>query len=107
MGQQEADVEDRFDPALFAEILNGAYKPPADKEVTKDALLAASETERLVKKAEALFKLMPPEVAEFDHFRPARWLLDNPKVLDDDSPEVLTTRDKAEKLFVSFNALLT
>lgn len=107
MGQQEADVEDIFDPSLFAEILNGAYMPPADKQVTKDALLAATETERLVKKAEALFKLMPPEVAEFDHFRPARWLLDNPQVLDGDSPEVLTTLDKAEKVFASFNAVLS
>jgi predicted ATP-dependent endonuclease of OLD family len=106
-GQQEADVEDLFDPALFAEILNGAYKPPAGKEVTKDVLLAASDTERIVKKAEALFKLMPPEVAEFDHFGPARWLLDNPQILDIDSPAVLSTLDKAEKIFATFNALLS
>lgn len=107
VGQQEADVEDLFDPELFAEILNGAYKPPADKKVTKDSLLAASETERIVKKAEALFKLMPPEVAEFDHFGPARWLLDNPQVLDSDTPAVQTTLEKAEKVFAAFNALLS
>lgn len=107
VGQQEADVEDLFDPELFAEILNGAYKPPAGKEVTKDALLAASETERIVKKAEALFKLMPPEVAEFDHFGPARWLLDNPQLLDGDSPAVLATLEKAERVFAAFNALLS
>ena len=106
VGKQEADVEDILDPALFAEILNGAYKPPANKEVTKDTLLAASENERIVKKAEALFKLMPPEVAEFDHFGPARWLLDNPQVLDADSQAVLETLMRAEKIFATFNALL-
>lgn len=106
VGQQEADVEDIFDPELFAEILNGAYKPPVGKEVSKDHLLAAAETERIVKKAEALFKLMPPEVPEFDHFGPARWLLDNPQVLDRDSPAVLATLERAEKIFATFNALL-
>ncbi|WP_103018239.1 AAA family ATPase [Alicycliphilus denitrificans] len=106
VGQQEADVEDIFDPDLFAEILNGAYKPPVGKEVSKDELLAAAETERIVKKAEALFKLMPPEVPEFDHFGPARWLLDNPQVLDRDSPAVLATLERAEKIFATFNALL-
>jgi len=106
VGQHEADVEDIFDPELFAEILNGAYKPPVGKEVSKDGLLAAAETERIVKKAEALFKLMPPEVPEFDHFGPARWLLDNPQVLDRDSPAVLATLERAEKIFATFNALL-
>lgn len=107
VGQQEADIEDIFDPALFAEILNGAYKPPVGKEVSKDGLLAAAETERIVKKAETLFKLMPPEVPEFDHFSPARWLLDNPQILDGDSPAVLATLERAEKVFAMFNALLS
>jgi predicted ATP-dependent endonuclease of OLD family len=106
VGQKEADVEDLFDPELFAEILNGAYKPPVGKEVTKNSLLAASESERIIKKVEALFKLMPPQVAEFDHFTPARWLLDNPNVLDSDTAAVLATLEKAEKVFVAFNALL-
>lgn len=105
-GQQEADVEDLFTPELFAEILNGAYRPPAGKEVTRDSLIAAAGTERIVKKAEALFKLMPPAVAEFDHFAPARWLLENSAVLDVDSPSVNATLDRAETVFKAFNALL-
>lgn len=105
-GQQEADVEDIFAPELFAEILNGAYQPPAGKEVSKDALMAAAPTERIVKKAEALFRLMPPEVPEFDHFAPARWLLENAKILDADSPEIQATLDRAELVFKAFNELL-
>ncbi|BET12494.1 hypothetical protein THI4931_35360 [Pandoraea sputorum] len=106
VGQQEADVEDILAPELFAEILNETYKPPAGKEVSEANLLAAMDTERIVKKAEALFKLMPPEVTEFDHFGPARWLLDNVQILDGDSPAVLSTLERAEKVFETFNALL-
>jgi hypothetical protein len=106
VSQQEADVEDIFAPELFAVILNGAYAPPAGKEVSKDVLMAAAPTERIVKKAEALFMLMPPEVPEFDHFAPARWLLENAKILDIDSPEVQATLDRAEAVFKAFNVLL-
>ena len=106
VGQQEADVEDLFDADLFVEMLNGAYKPPASHTVTKDGLSAVNPTPRIVKKAEALFKLMPAEVAEFDHFGPSRWLLENPSVLDSNSASVDATLDRAENLFRTFNKLV-
>jgi predicted ATP-dependent endonuclease of OLD family len=106
VGQQEADIEDIFDAELFAEILNGAYKPPAANIVSKDTLNTITTTERVLKKAEALFKLMPLEVAELDHFTPARWLLENAQILDKDSLAVQTTLDRAESIFNSFNKLL-
>lgn len=105
-GQTEADVEDLFDPDLFVEMLNGAYKPPADKVVTTATLAAAATTARIVKKAEALFKLMPASVNEFDHFGAARWLLENPAVLDADTPAVAATLDRAEAVFKAINDLL-
>jgi predicted ATP-dependent endonuclease of OLD family len=104
--QAESDVEDLFDPDLFVEMLNGAYKPPAENAVTKDALMAAAPTPRIVKKAEALFKLMPATVAEFDHFGASRWLLENPSTLDADTPAVQTTLDRFEEVFKAFNALV-
>lgn len=107
VNQQEADIEDIFDANLFAEILNGAYNLPEDKKVSKDTLMAATETERLVKKAEALFRLMPPEVPEFDHYTPARWLLENAQVLDGDTEEVHAILDRAEEIFKVFNELLS
>jgi predicted ATP-dependent endonuclease of OLD family len=104
--QAEADVEDLFEAELFVEMLNGAYKPPAANVVTKDGLLAAAPTPRIVKKAEALFKLMPAGVAEFDHFGASRWLLENPSVLDADSPSVNATLDRFEQVFKTFNQIL-
>lgn len=106
-GQAEADVEDLFDTDLFVEMLNGAYKPPAANVVTAAALTAASQTPRIVKKAEALFKVMPSSVAEFDHFGAARWLLENPSLLDNDSPGVIATLDRFENLFRTFNTLVS
>ena len=49
---------------------------------------------------------MPVTVAEFDHFGAARWLLENPSVLDSDSPAVNATLDRFEAVFKTFNALL-
>ncbi|MDQ4625021.1 AAA family ATPase [Janthinobacterium lividum] len=104
--QIEADVEDLFDADLFVEILNAAYKPPAAHVVTRESLMDAAATPRIVKKAEALFKLMPPEVANFDHYAPSRWLLEHPAILDGDNFAVQTTLDRAQRLFETFNKLL-
>lgn len=104
--QAEADVEDLFEAELFVEMLNGAYKPPTASAVTKDGLIAAAPTPRIVKKAEALFKLMPAEVAEFSHFGASRWLLENPSVLDADTPAINATLDRFEQVFKAFNQLL-
>ena len=106
-GQAEADVEDLFVAELFVDMLNGAYKPPLANVVTKAALAAASPTPRVVKKAEALFRLMPPSVPEFDHFGASRWLLENPSVLDADTPAINTTLDRFESVFKAFNALIS
>jgi hypothetical protein len=105
--QSEADVEDLIGLDLFVEILNGAYKPPAANLVTAASLTAAAPTPRNVKKAEALFLLMPSPVAEFDHFGPSRWLLENPSVLDANTPAVNATLDRFEAVFKAINALMT
>lgn len=104
--QSEADVEDLFEVDLFVQMLNGAYKPPAASLVTTASLTSASQTPRIVKKAEALFNLMPVAVAGFNHFGAARWLLENPSVLDANSPAVNATLDRFERVFKAFNALL-
>lgn len=104
--QAESDVEDLFEAELFVEMLNGAYKPPVSNVITIDALMAAAPTPRMVKKADALFKVMPTTVSEFDHFGASRWLLENPSVLDADTPAVSKTLNRFEELFKTFNKLL-
>lgn len=106
-GQPEADVEDLLDPALYVDILNAAYKVPAAHAVTIQKLRDADKsTPRIVKQAEALFRLMPPEVPEFGHWRAAEWLMKHPELLDLESDAVRATLAKAEKVFETFNGLL-
>lgn len=104
--QTEADVEDLFEPELFVEMLNGAYNPPSSHLVTEESLTAAAPTPRIVKKAEALFKLMPSSVSEFNHFGASRWLLENPSVFDNETAATNATLDRFESVFKKFNALI-
>ena len=60
-----------------------------------------------MKQAETLFKTMPPEVSEFDHFTPANWLLRHPELLDGDKVEVIQSLDVVEKVFETLNSFLS
>jgi len=107
LGLQEADIEDVFSPALYAEVINKAFDLPAANQVTALLLSNADQnTIRLVKKAEAFFGVLPPGAPEFDHFTPAEWLFRNPGVLDQNTPEVNETLDRAEKVIAALNKLL-
>lgn len=108
VGRPEADIEDLFAPMVFTSMLNAAYALPEDLALTPETLAAADPaTERLVKKAEAAFNVMPESIPVFDHFTPAGWLIRNPKFLDGKSKAITETLDRAEKIFTTFNALLT
>ena len=108
LGRPEADIEDMFEPEVFAAILNGTYSLEDPLKATKDKLAAAnSQTERLVKQADALFAVMPATVAEFDHYAPAAWLIRNSKLLDGKSQPVSKSLDRAQTIFDAFNKLLS
>lgn len=105
--REEADTEDLFEPDVFSEILNAAYSLDGSNKIDLEKLKAAApETKRLVKQAEAAFKVMPDIIPMLDHFTPAAWLIRNPKVLDVKSAAVGATLDRAEKVFVTYNSLL-
>jgi len=108
LGVDEADIEDVFTPGLYASILNQAFNLPAVHQLTDQKLIDADpNTTRLVKKAEAYFRTLPPEIPEFDHFTPAEWLFRNPAALDVDAPEVVGTLERAAKLITALNTILT
>ncbi|HIJ92222.1 MAG TPA: AAA family ATPase [Rhodospirillaceae bacterium] len=104
--QDEADIEDLIDPALFCTIVNTAYELPEDHALDTTKLSAANEnTERQVKKAEAFFNVLPNKRPVFDHFLPASWLISNPSTLNGEKTAVTSTLDRAEKLFEALNSL--
>lgn len=107
LGRSEADIEDLLAPGLLVEILNAAYHLSGKHTLTTKKLDDADKTtSRIIKKAEAYFKLLPESIDMLDHFTPAAWLVRHGEVLDATSPEVDETLDRAEVVFKTFNDLL-
>ncbi|WP_421477683.1 AAA family ATPase [Agrobacterium tumefaciens] len=105
--QEEADIEDLFDPHLFCTIVNGTYELKGGHEIDPAKLKAADEnTERQVKKAEAYFNVLPEPTPLYSHFTPASWLLLHPEILTGDAEPILVTLDRAETLFKALNGLM-
>lgn len=103
----EGDLEDMFDPELFVGILNDSYALKDPNNLTVEKLKAAdTTTERLLKQAEAAFRVMPNSIPMFDHFSPSAWLIRNPQVLDREGAAIDRTLNRAEKVFATFNKLL-
>lgn len=106
-GKQESDIEDLFEPELYAELLNATFGLKAKHAATAAKLQAADASERLVKQAEAYFRTdVPATTPEFDHYRSSEWLISNPEFLGRDIPPVLATLDRAARLFADLNKFL-
>ncbi|MEM9947528.1 MAG: AAA family ATPase [Cyanobacteria bacterium P01_D01_bin.36] len=102
--KDEADIEDFFEPALFVKLLNQAYNLEGEHELTVNKLNQADEkTDRLVKKAEAFFRVLPPSVPEFNHYAPSYYLQQHPEILSGKSAGVRKTLDRFEKVFEKIN----
>jgi len=99
-GKEEADIEDFFDPALFVDLINKTYQLPKQHQLTVEKLADAdTATGRLVKKAEAYFRLLPKEIPEFDHFESSMYLLKHPEILQGKGDPVRETLDRFEAAF--------
>lgn len=97
----ESDVEDLFEPSFYADLLNFAFSIPADMAVTSAAMAKAAATPRIVKQAEAYFRVAP-SLPPFDHFTPAGYLIRHPELLDGRIDAIR----KFEAVFKVFNELL-
>ncbi|TPG18629.1 hypothetical protein EAH87_11115 [Sphingomonas koreensis] len=107
-GKDEADIEDFFAPQLFVDLVNATYRLTDDRVLTAEKLEAAeSNTTRLVKKAEAYFRLLPAEIPEFSHYDPAAYLLQHPKLLAGSSKAVKETLDRFESAFQRIGAFVS
>lgn len=104
--KKEADIEDLFEPDLFAAILNGTYALTGKNKLTGKRLLDGS-SDRLVKKAETVINaILPPDAPGFSHFAPASWLIRHPEALAAEDDGTNGTLTRFEKLFTALNKLL-
>ncbi len=98
--KEEADIEDFFAPQLYVDLLNATFGLKEANLLTLDKLEAAdTNTSRLVKKAEAYFRTLPPDAPEFSHYDPAAYLLQHPKLLSGSSKAVKDTLARFELAF--------
>ena len=98
--QDEADIEDLFDRRLYVDLLNKTYKLKGTHKLGVRKLDKAEEkTVRVVKKAEAYFRVLPSTYPEYSHFDPAMHLLTNPEILEADSEAVTNTLSRFEQVF--------
>ena len=87
------------------DLVNATYGLKNEQALTVEKLDAADpSTTRIVKKAEAYFRLLPAEVPEFSHYDPALYLLQHPKLLGGSSKAVKETLDRFEKAFQRIGA---
>lgn len=99
-GKDEADVEDFFDPALFVQLVNKAYDLKGENALTVKKLEEADpSTERLVKKVEAYFRVLPDKIPMYSHYEPALYLLKNPELLAGDDKKITATLERFESAF--------
>ncbi len=99
-GKEEADVEDFFEPALFVELVNKTYELSGEHALTVEKLMDADQgTQRLVKKVEAYFRVLPHDIPEYSHYDPALYLLRNPDLLEGNSEAHAKTLGRFEEAF--------
>ena len=104
VGQPEADIEDVIGRANYVELVNRAYAldPAKRLPVTKPDGAPAL----VVQEAEAHFRLLPVGAPEFDHYRPAEYLMVNGARVKRALLELDAALDRFEKLFADLNKLL-
>jgi len=108
-GKVESDIEDLFQDDLFLEIVNGAYALKGKAAITAKKIgVDKLNSERVLPNVEAFFRVNAPQSAgEFDHYRPAEFLMLNPTLLSPNDQRVTATFDRAEALFLELNKFLT
>jgi len=98
--KEEADIEDFFEPSIFCQLINETYSLKGEHKLTVKKLNEADEsTGRLVKKAEAYFRLLPDTIPMFSHYDPALYLLQHPELLAGETAAIQKTLERFEAVF--------
>jgi len=72
--KSEADIEDSMGRELYFDLVNRCYSP-SEKDILDP--LSNPGDERVVREVENRFTTLPPEVAEFDHYTRAAFLVEH------------------------------
>jgi energy-coupling factor transporter ATP-binding protein EcfA2 len=103
-GQAEADVEDLLGRRLYVDLVNKTYRLQKGQQLPAER--PSDAPERAVKEAENHFKLLPPEIPEFDHVTPALYLIEHHGEFSSGTG-IETALDRFEALFTALNSFLS
>ena len=95
----EADIEDMFDPEFYLKLVNGEFD--TSLKVTQLSSTHPQILQRLEKHTE---KHPLPKNAQFNHYRPARYLSENISSLEEELDD--ETLDRFQRAFDALNNLL-
>ena len=96
---QEADIEDMFGPGLYLQLMNGAF----GSSISLADL--SGEHPRILPRLERYLKENPlPDNTTFNHYRPARYLVENIGSLESNLDEAVLGR--FQEAFDALNKLL-
>lgn len=102
----EADIEDLIDKDIYIDLTNNAFNLRGVNKITSEKLESLDlPTNRIVKKIEALFRLLPPDFPNFDHFKPAEWLIEHVDIIENEEKSSASL-NTFEELFKRINELL-
>lgn len=101
-GATEADVEDVLGRDLYIHLVNVAYELTGKNALP--SVRPSGAPERVVVEVEEHFRSLPASVPEYDHYAPARYLVEHSSELS--LPGLDGALGRFERLFGDLNALL-
>jgi predicted ATP-dependent endonuclease of OLD family len=103
LDQDEADIEDLFDPAFYIKLVNSEYSKELSKKITASQL--TSNIPRITVQLSRYFQEKPLKKGiQYNHYRPARYFNENIHELEGDIEE--DTLSHFEDIFKWLNSLL-
>ena len=103
-GLAESDIEDIWGADAYMAVVNEAFDLKGG--LTSGELATVHEASpRVLKRVEAWFRVQP-KAPEFDHYRPAEFLILSPKFIADHAPLFSDALSRFESFFKKVNSLL-
>jgi len=103
--QDEADVEDLLGRSFYTALVNKCYSLDEPHRLPEQR--SSDAPVRVLKEVENHFATLTTEIPEFDHYKPASFLLENTAELRTALLDLDQALDRFETLFKDLNALLT
>jgi predicted ATP-dependent endonuclease of OLD family len=100
----EADIEDRLGRSMYVALVNECYELKDTQRIPDKK--PANVTKRVIVEVENHFKTLLGDVPEFDHYRPASFLLESAGTLKKKLLGLDQALERFEKFFKELNQLL-